>query len=696
MSKTLNYSVCGICPAHCPVQVEMENGECVFVQGNMQFAGVKGALCTRGAAALSFLRDEERPRFPMIRKGARGEGKWRKATWKEALDHVAEKLTAIRNQFGGRSLLWSDHEECGSDLHQAFVNGLGSPNYCTSDSVCTSNVEHAARSLFGFGREALVLDLKNAKQVVLQTRNIMESVDVKEVNALLDGLEAGGRMTVIDSRANVAAGKADRFLLIRPGTDHALNLAVIHVLLEKKLYPEAYVQAHIKDLDRLTAYVQPYTPAFAQAETGIKAEDIIALAQDLAEAAPAVIWHPGRMTARYKDSFQVSRSAYIINVLLGAVGARGGLPLAVMPEDIGRTGLKKFTELAPFGGEKRADGVGWRYPQMDPSTGLLHLAFKAMETGEPYPIKAYIACADDPLATYPDPFALKKALDKLDLLVSMPYTWSNTAQYADVILPLSPYLEANAPLLQVNGLKPSFFRTKQCAKPRYETMAAWEIVTGLAKRLGLISLSLDSIDKIWSYQLQGTGVAIESFEEKGFVELSSKVVYRDLGQGVFQTPSGKIELVNEKWEGQGLHSLATYAKKDKPAADSFRLTVGSCAVQAPVYTRNNTLLNRQMKENVLWLNRAAAEKMGIKADDVVTLLNSRNEPMGRTKVFLTELIHPEAIYLVHGLGQPLQLEKRPAEIGLADNTLMPGGLEIWDPAGGGVALQEHFIKIQRS
>jgi thiosulfate reductase/polysulfide reductase chain A len=696
MNRTFKYSICGICPARCPVQVEVENGECRFIQGNPHYTGIKGALCPRGASAISILRDEERLQFPMIRKGARGEGKWQKATWDEAFDYIAEKLNRIQKEFGARAIIWSDQEECANDLHQAFVRALGSPNYYTADSVGTGNTEHAARSLFGFGRNNLILDLKNSRHVVLQTRNLMECVDVAEINNLMDGLDAGARLTVIDTRANVSAGKADRFFMIRPGTDYALNLAVIHVLFAEKLYNEAFAASKIKDLDRLQAFVSPYTPAFAETETGIHAEEIITLARELAKAAPAVIWHPGRMTARYRDSFQVSRSAYIINALLGSIGSKGGLPFAVTPEDLGRSSLKRMVDLVPPAPEKRADGVGWKYPEFDPATGLLHLAFKAMETGEPYPIKAYFACGTDPLAVYPDPDALKKSFNKLELLVAMPFSWSNTAWYADVVLPLSSCLESDGLIMQTNGLTPAFFINKKCCEQKFDTRASWQIVSGLAKRMGKISLDFDSIEKIWKNQLKDTGASIQDFDRQGFVLLSEKPIYKNREELLFDTPSQKIEIINDLFEKSGIKLLATCDPKPETEPGTFRLTVGSSAVHAPVHTRNNALLNKEMPDNVLWLNKSVAEKMGISQNETVMISNSHNERLGKIRVFLTDFIHPEAVYMVHGLGQTLSLESRRADRLTADNLLMSGGLDIWDPAGGGVALQEHFVKIEKA
>lgn len=133
---------------------------------------------------------------------------------------------------------------------------------------------------------------------MLQTRNILEAINVKEVNDLMAVMESGCKLSVIDIRANIPATKAHRFLMIRPGSDYALNLAVIHTLLNRNLYDAACANRWIKDLDVLDHFVQSYTPEWAQEETGIPAVEIIRFAHDLAKDAPAVIWHPGWMTAR--------------------------------------------------------------------------------------------------------------------------------------------------------------------------------------------------------------------------------------------------------------------------------------------------------------------------------------------------------------------------------------------------------------
>ena len=389
----------------------------------------------------------------------------------------------------------------------------------------------------------------------------------------------------------------------------------------------------------------------------------------------------------------VCRSIYIINALLGAIGAKGGLPFANKPGDVGRKGLKKLVDLVPKPAEKRVDGVGWRYKHFDGGPGLAHLIYDAMESAEPYPLKAYIAYRHDPLMGFPDPDRLRQIFDHLDFLLSVSFTWSDTAWYSDVVLPLSPYLERESILACKNGLKPHFFVRQRAVPPRFDTRADWEILCGLAKRLGIQELAFDSIEAIWDYQLKDTGVRTEDFNTTGFVNLAEAPKYAKPDEFKIPTPSGKIEIISEKLEKQGIASLKPYESPKRPPDGQFRLTFGRCALHTQGHTANNPMLSEQMPENVLWINDKAAAALKIADGERVVV--SRNGYSENIAAKVTALIHPEAVFVVHGFGHRLPLESRAFGKGLADNRFMQGGLDLWDPAGGGIAMQEHFVTVSK-
>ena len=177
----------------------------------------------------------------------------------------------------------------------------------------------------GQRRNTVTYDYKNCKYALLYSRNILESIGTKEARDFMDALERGMKFTYTDVRWNYTAAKADRFFILRPGTDYAFNLALINVIVREKLYDEEFVNSWVLGMRELTAFIEPYTPEWAEKETGIPAREIISIAHELADAKPAVILHQGWMTARNENDYYMRRSIYILYGLLGAYEAPGGL-----------------------------------------------------------------------------------------------------------------------------------------------------------------------------------------------------------------------------------------------------------------------------------------------------------------------------------------------------------------------------------
>lgn len=686
------FSLCGMCAVRCPIRVEVENGRVTWIEGNPHVPGIEGALCAKGSAGLAFEYDSERPQYPMIRDGARGSGQWRRASWDEALDYIAEKLSTVREKYGAKSIALADRSGIFTDLTKSFVKAIGSPNYFDHDDSCAKNVNMACQSLLGYPRAELGYDFSNTKYIVLLGRNIFESLQVKEVNTVLDGMEKGAKLVYVDIRATVTASKADKFLTIRPGTDYALLLALIHVVLKQRLYDVGFVSRYCTGLAELEQFVQPYTPEWAEAETGIPAFEITSLAHETGAAKPHVIFHGGWMLSRYIDSFYCSRALYILNALMGNIESKGGLIIAKGPKDAGAKGLNSLGKNMPDVADKIVDAEMTNKPL---GTGHMVNLFKAIRTGEPYPIKAFFAYRFDPIAAFPDPEAQKKVFDNLDLLVAVDVNYSDTAWHADVILPEATYLERSNILITQKGPKPGFGMRRQAMQPRYDSKPAWEIFTLLAHRMGAGAyFPWKSIEDIWQYQLDGTGVKIEDFDAKGSVSLAKTPILMPRDDIKFPTASGKIELVSEKMAKAGFPSFVPYVSPKKPAEGSFRLTFGRTAVHAHAQSQNNIYLNEIIGENTVWINDAEAAKLGIKDGDMVDVSNEEYTGIIRAKV--TPFIHPEAVFMLHGFGNEVPLKTRSFKKGLRDNLLQKGLLETVDPVGGGVAYMEAMVSVKKA
>ena len=689
------YSMCGMCATRCPIQVEVEDGRVAWLQGNPNDTAIGASLCARGAAGIPFEYDDERPQTPLIRSGPRGAGQWRRASWDEALDYIAEGLREVVAEMGPRGIALSDRGGSFTDLTKAFVQALGSPNYFDHDVACGRNAHNAARSLYGVGRAAIGFDLRNAKHVVLYGRNIVESLQVKEAKEFMGALANGARCTYIDPRASITACKATRYWQVRPNSDYALNLAIIHEVLEQEVYDKAFVDRFVSGMDTLREAVKETTPEWQETHTGIAAAEIRAFVREIAVDAPNVIFHPGWMVARHKQSFYVSRTALILNALMGSVETAGGIVFAKTPEEVGRKGLKKLVARSPRVTEPRVDGAGTTHPQWDPASGILHQLFAAMETAQPYAVGAYFTYRHDPITSMPDPEALKRALDKLKLLVAIDVNFSETAWYADVILPEASYLERANILAQNNGPTPGFGLRDQALAPRFDSRPAWWIFREILRRMGVTeALDFETIEELWDYQLEGTGVTVAQMREKGMVSLADAPFLYPRDQLRFRTPSGRIEIESEVLTRAGLPSLAPYAARAPTQGDQFTLLFGRPPVLTHGQSLNNPILNAIAPEQTLWIHPERAGPLGIADGDEVEI-DGGGHFSAFIKAKLTPLIHRDAVFMLHGYGTTVPLATRACGLGVADQRLQHGKLYEFDPAGGGNAMTETIVQVRR-
>ncbi len=694
MKKTV-WSMCGMCSVRCPIRVEVEDGEITWIEGNPHI--LKRALCAKGAAGVALVKDDERPQQPLLRVGGRGAGRWDAVSWNTALEYITEKLTGIIQKHGARSVMLSCRGGPFMDLFKTFIHGLGSPNFTNHDSGCGRNVHHASKSVYGLGRKDFVYDIKNARHLVLFGRNLFEAFRIAEANQVLDMLDAGGRMTYVDVRQSTTGLKATRFFMVRPGTDYALALGMIHAIIKKEYYDKAFIEKYVNDFDALVSFIEPYTPEWAAKECGIKPKGIHDFAEEVAMDRPRVIFHPGWMLARYRDSFYSSRALHILNVLMGNIEVKGGQIFAKGPGDYGQKGLRSLDAQVPKPSERRADGVGWKYKHFDKGPGLFHLFYNAMLTGEPYPIKALFCYRHDPFNNFPDPQAQKEALDKCDLLVSIDTHYSEFGWYSDVILPESCYLERESMVATQKGPSPRFIVRQRAVTPRFDTKPCWEIFKLLGDRMGIGKyFPYNSIEELWRWQLEPTGHNIEEFNEKGFISLADKPILfdRDNLEGRFKTPSGKIEIISQVLTDAGLPSLKPYESPHAPPKGQFRLVFGRSAVNAHGHTINNPLLFELLPENTLWINKREAGKLGIQEGDWVEVF--ANGATGTIRAHVTEFIHPEAVYTIHGFGRQVPLQTRAYHAGMSDQKLQRGLLQEMDPAGGGLCLCENFVTVHKS
>lgn len=490
------------------------------------------------------------------------------------------------------------------------------------------------------------------------------------------------------------AGRSHYWVKIRPGGDLAFNLGLMNEIIKNKLYDENFVNRWVQDFDALVNYVQPYTAEWAEKESDVSAATIRKLARDFAEARPKVIFHIGWFAARYKNEFFMRRSILLLNALMGNFEVPGGIFFKKGLGETGRKGLKELpsTIEAPKGDRFDGIGPGKKFPIVDKSQGISHMITEAAETDEPYPVRALIIYRFDPLYSIPDTKRLIKALDKFELVVDIDVNWSNTAWYADVVLPESHFLERGDPIQERKGLKPILALRKQVVDPKFDTRPAWRIFKELADRLGFgDKFFYKDIEDYNKWKLSDTGVDLSQFDEKGVINLAKDKIYYDRENGLkFKTPSGKIEVISKLMQNNNLDSLPPYEQLEVPEG-KFRLIIG----RNPLFTQGSMSNNKYIKEvlpdHPIWINASVAQELGLKDGDKVRVTSSTGS--GVTSLFTTDGIHKEAAFIPHAFGKKAQAQHYAYEVGLADSELQN---LTTDFVGGSAAMQECFVTIEKA
>lgn len=680
-----------MCSVRCPIQVSVKDGHVDWIQGNPHVAGIDGRLCPRGSAGKSLLYDDQRLQSPLIRVGDRGSGNWRKASWDEALDYVGSRLKEIKETHGGHAIALGERAQLATHVSKTFLKAMGSPNYFSHDALCKGSMNTACRSMFGYTDGQVGINYGNTRHIVLYGRNIFESINVKEVNTLMDALEKGAKLTYIDPRVNVTASKAHRYWMIRPGTDLALNYGLIHVILKERLYDAGFVDKWVHGLSALQDFIKEFTPEWAEKETGIPAGEIKALAREISKDKPSVIFHYGYRCASHQNEIYMRRSILMLNALMGSVEAKGGIFFKKGPGAEGGKPAGKLVEQEfPKIEVPRFDKVGTPdFPLPDPAHGVAQMLPFAILNEDPYPIKALINFRLDPLMSIADTNQTKRALDKLDLIVTIDINYSDIAWYSDVILPESSFLERTDCIQQMNGLKPMMFLREKAVEPRYDTLEGAIILKRLADRIGTGEyFPYETMDELVDWQLEGTGFTRKDFAAKGFVSYGKSQIFWDRNDIPFKTPSKKIEFKSALLEDAGFPSFPPYETPAAPPEKQFRLVVGRAALHTHVSTQNVPYLNELMKENLLWINKEKAAGLGISDGAVVEVASSCGK--GQIKAFVTDLIHPEAVFMVHGFGHEAKLAKRSYNRGLSDALLQEN---IYDKVGGSPAYHDTFVTV---
>ncbi len=680
---------CEICFWKCGAIAKVVDGRVMKLEGNPVHPGARGKLCARGNGGTGLLYDPNRLKTPLISTGARGEGKYRKATWDEALSLVADKLTAIKQKYGPEAVAIFTHGTP-TDHFLPLLSAYGSPNVgMPSFAQCRGPRDVGLELTFGEGIGSPErLDMVNSKVVVLFGSHLGENMHNSQVQDFAEAVGRGAKFIVIDPRFSTAAGKAHTWLPIKPATDMALMLAWINFLLSEGLYDKEYVAAYANGLEELTAAVKEYTPEWASKETDIPVYQIVETARLLGKNAPAVCIHPGRHTTWYGDDVQRTRCMGILMALLGSWGREGGTFMATKAS-FPKGAAKPFPEPSkaplnlgtfPFAGAE----------------GVTQAIRSSTISGAPYPIKGWFVSGTNLLKAIPNQKETLEAIKNLDLLVAVDVMPFDTVMMADVILPECSYLERYDALAVGKGKSLTVSLRQPVIEPLYESKPGWWIAKELAKRLGLGEyFPWNSYEDKIKGQCALWGIDYEELKKVGTITIPNTATpfITPTNPPEFKTASGKIELYSKELKEKGFDPVPRYTKHQQPAKGEFRLIYGRSAVHTFSRTTNNPELHELYPENEVWLNTEKAREMGFSNGDYVTLKNQDGAVSNRIKVKVTERIREDCVYMVHGFGTTSKELKNAFRKGADDQGLITR--YAVDPICGGTGMRVNFVRLEK-
>ncbi|WP_035588457.1 molybdopterin-containing oxidoreductase family protein [Hippea jasoniae] len=713
-----SFNFCEMCFWNCGVIAYTRNGIVHKLEGNPHNPNNRGYLCAKGNAGIYTLYDPNRLKYPMMRVGKRGEGKFKKVSWKEAFDYIADKLKFIQRKYSSKSIASFLHGT-GEEPFIILSKALGTPNIIIpAYSQCMGSREVGWVLTYGTGVSGhSTFDFKNSKYIISFGRNILGALQVREAEDLIEGISRGGKLVYVDPRFSETAAKAYKWLQINPGTDLALILSLIHVLIRDQLVNMDFVDKYCIGFGQLSNFVKQYTPEWAEAETGISAKLIEKIAWEYAENAPNVLAVPPRRFSRYGNDTQTSRAIAILNALAGNWGVPGGIwvrdKFAYIEEQYNSNDCEIIKvpfrppkeDEPPLVNEERADGAGSEYPLAPKSLGRENGIIEATRTAKPYPIKAWIIYGTNPISSSAIGVnrLTEEVLNKLELIVDIDIIPNDTSMYADIILPESTYLERyDLPHIQKDAY-PFIAIREPAVKPLFDTKVSWDIAKGIADRLGLGKYFKETVKERTEKILSKLPSKLKKeLEEKGVIVFEGTDPYPQASgkKLTFKTPSGKIELYSTKLEklykekGDAYYPLPKYIPpvsiEDKSL---FRLLFGRVPVHTHARTQNNKLLAELYGKNEVWINKKDAERLGLTEKSKVVLSNPKTgvkSPVVGVKI--TNRIKEGCLFIAHGFGHISKFLDVAYKKGISDAQLCSDGV---DPISGAAAFNNSFVKITK-
>ena len=722
----IRRSYCGLCHLRCGLLLEVEKGRIIRAKGDREHPITRGGICSRGSLMPDHVHHPDRINYPIKRKGERGSGKWQRLGWDQALDEVAEKLEALREKHGAETLAFTHGTK--RTYHwdeRRFFNLFGSPNVCGVNNICmcpSQAVEYATYGGFALG------DLMHTKCVVLWGHGPSQSYPIGLYPMILQAKKNGAKLIVVDPRRITEAEKADIWLPIRPGTDVALMLGWIRIIIEEGLYDHDFVANWTVGFEDLRAAAAAYTPQRVAEITWLTPEQVVASARCYGITKPAVITWGFGLDKQGVNATQAARARCCLRALTGNLDIPGGETLG-WNDPVGRIiGDDEMQWNDALPAEQRAKQLGadqypffgfpgwsrneeanrrlpheYMHPPDADMTCVAHArsVFEAMITGKPYPVTAAISVASNPLLSLPNVRRTYEALKSLELYVVGEFYRTPSAALADYVFPICSTIETTELWLT----EAFCVACPRGIEPLYERRNTYDFWRGLAVRLGQIEhWPWKNVDEVWDYRLSPMGLTFDQLlEQNGLFGKPEFERYKKYG---FGTPSGKVELRSSTFEALGCEPLPVYREmahsplSDSKLAEGFPLVLITGSRFMPMYHSEQRQLEKARKKRrdpLVTIHPETARRLNLIEGDWVKVETSSGNI--RMRLNLSDMVDPRMADADHGWWFPERQEAEPNLFSVFEsnaNVLCPDGSDFCSPEIGSWPHTALLCRIEKT
>ena len=666
-------ALCSSCDIYCQVLVETTDGQVVRVKATDPRPG-RANICMKGVHAPAGFAHPERVLHPLRRKGPRGGGEWERVGWDDALDDIAERLQQVIDRYGPEGFAvstssWNTQSDSG--MCRRFMNLVGSPNWISGVALCAGNTAAVNRMVYGWFPFP---DFTKTECIVLFGHNPKPHSWTPEYNAIRRAQERGAKLIVLDPRRSENAELADIWLPLKVGTDAAMCLGWLKVILDEGLWDREFVKRWTAGFDELRKRVDEFPLERVAEITGVAPDRIAEAARLYAQSGPAVIpWTP--ITDQQRNSTSAIRLQATLRAVCGNLDVPGGellhgfhphivpetdlelhdaLPEAQKAKQLGSDTHPVFTYRGAAPLEEPTLRVwGRRYANLVSGCYMAtpSAAFRAMADGEPYPVKAFFTLGNNTLLSFANMQLIHRALLNQDLLVAFEHMKTPTAALADYILPGDAWTERKA-LGDGFGWTAIYRTSQQAVAPPGEARSVYDFWSGLASRMGLGShFPWENGDALLDHRVAELGMKFDAFAERHAIHTDG-LEFRKYEAKGFATPSGKVELSSSVLGALGFDPLP-YWREEPPAPADMPLRLFTGLREDAYFQtghRHIAALRARAPEPLLYLHPDDAAEAGI-ADGQPAIAETAQGQV-RMKVAIRDDMQKGLVRVPHGWWLP--------------------------------------------